>query len=105
MLKEKLFTVFIEYRIKEEVWHSFIEMVPELQRETGKLSTVISHDFLTGSEQPFRVVEVVRLEKWDAYEQLRLLRTDGEHPTFSKSHPLIQGGKEKIHIWVFEPIL
>ncbi|TCS92800.1 hypothetical protein [Hazenella coriacea] len=104
-MKEKSFTIFIEYRIKEDMWLSFVEIIPEIQHETAKLSSVTSHEFLTGSEQPFRVVEEVRLTDWEIYQQLRPFRTDGEHPLFSKWHSMIQGGKEKIHIWAFEPIL
>lgn len=104
-MSQLAYTVFIEYRVLPEQWEKFISQIPMIKEMTRSSIQILSHSFLTGSEQPYLVVEILQVATWDEYLRIRELRA---HPTDGDLCELdswIKGGRSAIRIWAFEPIV
>ncbi|MBA4495468.1 hypothetical protein ACFO25_19350 [Paenactinomyces guangxiensis] len=103
-MNQLIYTVFVEYRVEQEHWDKFIENIPLIRQKTQAAGRVISHLFLTGSEQPGLVVENIQVADWETYERIRAMRTCETDRPLSQLDLFIKGGRSKIHIWAFKPI-
>ncbi|SEN73542.1 MFS transporter [Lihuaxuella thermophila] len=101
-MRQLAYTVFIEYQVLPEQWEKFLSQVPVIRETTRSSAGILSHSFLTGSEQPFLVVEILQVADWNDYLRIRELR---EHGGCCEWESLIKGGRSGIRIWAFEPIV
>ncbi|WNB91603.1 hypothetical protein [Bacillus sp. NEB1478] len=96
-----MITVFMEYKVNTDTYQAYESTMTSVIKELEK-SGAADISWYKAADQQTLYVECFQVRDLAVYESIKLDRTSPEHIVYSKIHPFISGGLEKIHCWAFE---
>lgn len=94
-----MYICFAEYRIMPEHRTAYLAFTDGLvQSSNGALNVY------EGTDQPSLFVELWTADTEDGAERIRKERCS-EHSPWRRADSWVQGGREKVHVWTFRPVI
>lgn len=90
--------VFVEYKVKAAQRANMLDFLHERMRENPGLKVY------EGADQPGLIVEEWEDMDESLYMEMKSERMQSDHPKWSQMHGSIEGGMEKMHIWLFRSL-